>query len=321
MCQAPKVFISYSWEDEAHNMWIENLVKDLRGQGIDASFDRLVLQNSTVNLYQMMISNLVSSDFIIVVLTKSYCQKANDFQGGVGFETTLLIQHLQSNQNKIILVAKDISDDAIPHYLKGWKYYNASSEIQYTQSLEEIVYHIYQEPMIEQAPLGKRPVLTARPLGQSVVSSGLDSSLIPNLKKITDYDKDVFLENAFQEIVNQIDCWLTATKNQNSNFDYRISNIGDEKKNFSIYVDGVQKINISFWIDSLGGCGQKQIFIGQGHSSFSGNSFNDYISVEEQNGELKLKRGMAFFSSCKEAVSIEEISESVWQDFILNYLK
>ena len=36
----PKVFISYKWEDDAHNRWVEKLAADLRRAGIEATLDR-----------------------------------------------------------------------------------------------------------------------------------------------------------------------------------------------------------------------------------------------------------------------------------------
>jgi hypothetical protein len=35
-----KVFISYKWEDEAHNEWVKKFATDLRAAGIDAKLDR-----------------------------------------------------------------------------------------------------------------------------------------------------------------------------------------------------------------------------------------------------------------------------------------
>ena len=36
----PKVFISYSWEDESHKTWVKNLADKLLADGIDATVDQ-----------------------------------------------------------------------------------------------------------------------------------------------------------------------------------------------------------------------------------------------------------------------------------------
>ncbi len=35
-----KTFISYKWQDEAHNRWVEKFAGDLRAAGIDAQLDK-----------------------------------------------------------------------------------------------------------------------------------------------------------------------------------------------------------------------------------------------------------------------------------------
>jgi hypothetical protein len=36
---APKVFISYSWDNEAHKEWVRQLATQLRADGVDARLD------------------------------------------------------------------------------------------------------------------------------------------------------------------------------------------------------------------------------------------------------------------------------------------
>ena len=38
--EPPKAFISYKWEDDEHNDWVEKLGQNLRGNGIDTILDK-----------------------------------------------------------------------------------------------------------------------------------------------------------------------------------------------------------------------------------------------------------------------------------------
>jgi TIR domain len=37
---APKTFISYSWDDDAHKEWVKQLATRLRADGVDVTLDR-----------------------------------------------------------------------------------------------------------------------------------------------------------------------------------------------------------------------------------------------------------------------------------------
>lgn len=76
-----KVFISYSWDSEEHQLWVLELVRKLRSEGYDANYDRGITSTSTVNLNQMMVEHMRDDDYIIMILTEKYAVKADDFAG------------------------------------------------------------------------------------------------------------------------------------------------------------------------------------------------------------------------------------------------
>ena len=43
----PKVFISYSWEDDEHKIWVKELADKLISDGIDATVDQYELMKQT----------------------------------------------------------------------------------------------------------------------------------------------------------------------------------------------------------------------------------------------------------------------------------
>ena len=38
--EIPKIFVSYSWDDEGHKRWVANLATKLRGDGVDVTLDQ-----------------------------------------------------------------------------------------------------------------------------------------------------------------------------------------------------------------------------------------------------------------------------------------
>ena len=58
----------------------------------------------------MMIENISKSEYTIVVLTDRYADKSNEFEGGVGYETSLLINSMVENIGKIIPILRNKGD-------------------------------------------------------------------------------------------------------------------------------------------------------------------------------------------------------------------
>jgi len=72
----------------------------------------------------MMIVNIMKNDFTLVILTNKHAEKANEFKGGVGYETSLLINNMVDNIEKLIPIMryKGGKNKAIPFCLKRMTY-------------------------------------------------------------------------------------------------------------------------------------------------------------------------------------------------------
>ncbi|TAK86354.1 MAG: toll/interleukin-1 receptor domain-containing protein [Betaproteobacteria bacterium] len=84
-----KVFVSYSWDSEAHKDWVRLLVEQLRKHDIDAIFDQKDLRpGEEATLF--MERGISESSVTILICTENYTRKANSREpGGVGFETII----------------------------------------------------------------------------------------------------------------------------------------------------------------------------------------------------------------------------------------
>lgn len=116
-----EVFMSYSWDNAAHEQKVFNLTNHLRSEGFAATMDKQIAQQETAtNFVKMMHKALLEHPKVIVVLSKGYKDKAEKFSGGVGEEYQILINDIKKNERKYILVSfEGRGDDIVPFGLIG----------------------------------------------------------------------------------------------------------------------------------------------------------------------------------------------------------
>ncbi|WP_226545582.1 toll/interleukin-1 receptor domain-containing protein [Bacillus thuringiensis] len=160
------VFVSYSWDSEEHQKWVQDFTNDLRKNGLMATMDLFEFQKGTQNMNKMMIENIRDNDFIILVLTKKYSEKANFFDGGVGFENILSIPLLKENPNKFIFIVREESgfSDALPFYLKDYYAINFGKNEDYTTKFDELIHKLYKVNYWDEQPIGEVPLHIKRKL-------------------------------------------------------------------------------------------------------------------------------------------------------------
>lgn len=101
-----QVFISYSWDSEEHKATVLSFVALLRERGFNATFDEAIMQNeSATHFGKMMVYNIQSSQKVIIILTQEYKHKADNNDGGVGIEYGYIIDDINKEKDKYILVS------------------------------------------------------------------------------------------------------------------------------------------------------------------------------------------------------------------------
>lgn len=116
-----EIFISYAWGVPDHETNILAFTNFLREEGFDAELDKVISQRETaINFKKMMLKGMQYPK-VIVVLCEDYKTRADTFAGGVGNEYSLLINDIDQNPNKYILVSFDgRSKNIIPFGLQGY---------------------------------------------------------------------------------------------------------------------------------------------------------------------------------------------------------
>lgn len=136
------VFISYSYDSDAHVAWVGKLADDLEKYSEwHILIDQYDLDHKQdKNLF--MEESVTKSDLVLVVATKLYKEKADSRRKGAGFESQISVQrHLEEIDSKgksnIILLLRENNSE--PVYLSSKLYIDFTNDKKYTQSLEKLL--------------------------------------------------------------------------------------------------------------------------------------------------------------------------------------
>lgn len=137
-----KVFLSYSWDSQNHREWVHKLADTLEeleelhvvwdGYDLDALTDK----------NKFMEAGICGSDYVIVIATKIYKEKADTRSGGVGIETYLASavhwDGLQKEEKTKVIVALR-EPESVPNYLIGHLYIDFTNDEIYNESEARIL--------------------------------------------------------------------------------------------------------------------------------------------------------------------------------------
>jgi|SRR5579864_934362 len=162
---APRAFLSYSWDGRDHQQWVTKFAERLQGEsGIEIIFDGWQLKPGDDKLH-FMEKAVAESNFVVVVCTPTYAERANKRQGGVGYESMVITSELAEHilTNKFIpVLRKGTWDSSLPIYLKSRMGVNLSDE-PYREDEYEKLLRVLHEEHIQPPRLGSKPVFAKDP--------------------------------------------------------------------------------------------------------------------------------------------------------------
>jgi hypothetical protein len=162
----PRVFVSYSYDSEAHQGWVEDLASALRRDGVDARAD--FWKEPTQTITEFMNAEVRLADHVVVVCTPDLREKVHATeerrgQTGVGWEVGLLnaLSFSEGKRKMVPVIAGGTRETAIPTGLQGFEYFDLSSEAHYEQNYRRLLARLLRPP--EPAPvIGRAPDLPRR---------------------------------------------------------------------------------------------------------------------------------------------------------------
>lgn len=154
----PKAFVSYSWDDDHHKKWVEQLATRLRGDAVEIILDQWHAVPGD-QLPEFMEREIRENDYVLIICTPKYKQKLDNRSGGVGYEGDIMTGEIYSkgNHRKFIpILARGTWEDAAPSWLKGKYFIDLSGDHVFEQGYHDLLTTV-RGPRPKAPPLGKKP--------------------------------------------------------------------------------------------------------------------------------------------------------------------
>ena len=160
----PKVFVSYSHNDENHSNWVLQLATRLRSNGVDMILDRWNLKLGK-DVAVFIEQGLSKSHRILCICSDNYVNKANSMEGGVGYEKKIMTTEIMADLNRdwvIPIIRNNGGDEKVPNFLKGALYIDFEDDLLYETKYKELLRSLLDEPVLPVPPLGENPFETVK---------------------------------------------------------------------------------------------------------------------------------------------------------------
>ena len=214
----PRAFISYSWDGDEHEEWVLQFAKRQQGEsGVQIILDRWHLKPGQDKLH-FMEQAVATSDFVVIVCTEKYAQRANDREGGVGYESGAITSQMAEDMatNKFIPVLRQGSfKTSLPIYIKGRLGVNLSDKPYREDEYERLIRVLHGEPL-QPPPIGKKPDFTKKTakaairsvVDASVKTTGTGTEAVPPMERPTQRPNGIVY--ARYDKPGQAGAWITA---------------------------------------------------------------------------------------------------------------
>lgn len=167
----PECFISYSWDSEEHKAWVRSFAETLQRSDVYVHLDQWDAKLG-MDLPQYMGNSIRESDFVILVCTPRFAEKANKGAGGVGYEKSIVTGEIFTSscrQTKFIpIIREGFPSASLPSYLKSKLYVDFTIDSEFQSGFEQILRHLHESPSVSRPPLGEKP---------SFLSGGTDTEM------------------------------------------------------------------------------------------------------------------------------------------------
>ena len=208
--EVPRAFLSYSWEGPEHREWVRRFAERLQGEsGVEIIFDHWHLAPGDDKL-RFMEQGVAKSEFVIVVCTPTYAERANERQGGVGYESMVITSELAEHMgtNKFIpVLRKDAWTESLPIYLKSRMGVNLSAEPYSEDEYLKLLRVLHRKP-IQPPPIGGKPDFSKGPEVQPGAAGGQtprEAMKTTGAEGQASFRTDQFLADVISELEDNLD--------------------------------------------------------------------------------------------------------------------
>jgi hypothetical protein len=156
----PKAFISYSWSNSER---VLELAQRLTNDGVEIVLDKWELKDGQ-DKYAFMERSVSdeSIEKVLMICDKSYTEKADKREGGVGDETMVISPEVyeKTSETKFIPVIFEKDENGkpyLPAYLKSRIYIDLTDGEQYEKNYESLLRNLHNKPEHSKPLIGKMP--------------------------------------------------------------------------------------------------------------------------------------------------------------------
>lgn len=196
----PRVFVSYSHDSAEHKEWVLNFSTTLRMRGVDVILDQWDLRPGG-DLPHFMETHLDSSDFILMICTENYVQKADKGEGGVGYEKMIMTSNLLSkiDQSKVIPIIRQHGQKATPTFMATKLYVDFSEDGEVEYSYDDLLRTLLDAPLFVKPEIGESSFATAQSTPPKRTADGLITFMsdVAETYEKTSNEPYIFLSNLF----------------------------------------------------------------------------------------------------------------------------
>jgi len=204
----PRVFISYSWTNEEHQKRVLHLANKLRQNGVDvriAKWDLQEGQDKYKYMEQMVIDDSVEK--VIIICDRAYMDKANQREGGVGDETTIISPEIykDAEQTKfipIIFEKEQKGEPYLPAYIKSRIYIDLSAPDKEYEEYDKLLRSIFNRPKHIKQPLGTPPTHIFEEKASVLTKTNLVASRLKTALRNGEPSAIGFFEEYLDEIIH-----------------------------------------------------------------------------------------------------------------------
>ncbi len=143
------VFISYSWDNEDHKRWVNDLANAIEAAGGNPLIDQTHLKFGG-NIPLFMETMIIRSDVVLMILTPSYQEKADKRVGGVGYEYNIIndkLYNLHENEKYIPVLRTGDKKSSVPRFLQTYSYADLRDGVRYKENLNLLLSQILKSPL------------------------------------------------------------------------------------------------------------------------------------------------------------------------------
>lgn len=274
----PKVFISYAWTSDVYTNRVAAFAAELQNIGIEVLFDKFETKpGNELNYFMERCVNDETVTNVLLLLNKTYKEKADKREGGVGKETQIISEDIYNkvNQTKIIPVVFEKGENGEiykPTYLGSTYFVDLTDPQKYDSEFQLLVKTICGETVYRKPDLGTIPEWVTQeitfPVKKQIEYESIKQQNNAGVQKLE-------YKRALDEICNKLISFHTSDINNGS--DYYTAYVNKYKQTMPIRDEYLHLLNISVYVNDS----EKLI------ASFLEELYNKIRNDSEQYSEIK----------------------------------